>query len=273
MVEQEFLDDNDPILNQIWDEIQQREAGEITQFEENRTLISGLEIIDLLFKQTRDETKAAEIGASNVYADSPPPLPETLERLEGLVKDCIADGVASGDLELTEGDLEQDFYACKFPVKAMFLLIKLRKILQTLDDSGILIHPGLRPLLEVPATKPPFLPAPPGTVWKDVAITITEDTQIRINVKEKSQLYHLEKFKAEVIPQPKMQEYLFLITHSGGIFTKEDIAPAAEPEQFKIYVGRLRKQLREVFGIQDDPLPFEKQAYRVQFSVSSQING
>ena len=121
MEEQEFLDENDPILNQIWDEIQQREIGEVAQFEENRTLISGLEIKRLLFKQTRDETKATEIKASNVYADSPPPLPETLDRLEGLVKDCIADWVAVDDLKLVKGDLEQDFDTCQFPAKDMFL--------------------------------------------------------------------------------------------------------------------------------------------------------
>ena len=227
MEEQEFLDEDDPIFNQIWDEIQQREIGEVNQFEENRTLISGLEIKNLLFQRTRDESKAAKIKASNVYADRPPPLPETVERMEKLVEECVADGVIVGDLKLVEGNLKQDFDTCQFPAKDAFLLIKQRKILQTLDDSGILIHAGLRALLKVPATKPTFLPAPPGTVWKDVAITVTEDVQIRINVKEKSQLYNLEKFKAEVIPQKMMQDYLFMIIQSGGIFTKENIAQDA----------------------------------------------
>jgi len=273
MEEQEFLDDNDPILNQIWDEIQQREIGEVAQFEENRTLISGLEIKRLLFKQTRDETKATEIKASNVYADSPPPLPETLDRLEGLVKGCIADWVAVDDLKLVKGDLEQDFDTCQFPAKDMFLLIKQKNILSTLLDEGILIHPGLKTLLKIPATKAPFLPAPPDTVWNDVAITVTENTQIRINVNRKSQLYNLEKFKKEIITQNKMRDYLFLIIRSGGVFTKEDIAPDVEPDQFKNNISRLRKTLKEVFGIQDDPILFKKQAYCTQFSVSWQIKG
>ncbi len=153
MEEQEFLDENDPILNQIWAEIQRREIGEVVQFEENRTVISGLELMNLFFKPTRDEIKAAEIQASIVYADSPPPLLETIGRMERLVMDCIGDGVTSGNLKLVEGNLKQDFDTCQFPAKDAFLLIKQRNILPTLRDEDILIRPALLKIL-APSVSP-----------------------------------------------------------------------------------------------------------------------
>jgi len=121
------------------------------------------------------------------------------------------------------------------------------------------------------APESPFLPAPIGTKWNEVSIEITADTQIKIGIKGKTKLYHLEKFKEEIISQPKIQEYLFKIINSGGIFTKDDIALDVEKPQFKNYVTRLRKRLQEVFGILDEPLPFNRQAYRAQFSVSSKL--
>ena len=139
---------NNENLEHVYDEIQNKEAGEISQFEENRKLIYGREIIDLCFKWTRDESEAAEIGASNVYADSPPPLPGTVERMKKLVKACIADGVTVGDLKLVKGDMEQDFDTCQFPATDTFLLIKQRNILSTLRDEGILIRPDLEAMVD-----------------------------------------------------------------------------------------------------------------------------
>ena len=116
-----------------------------------------------------------------------------------------------------------------------------------------------------------FLPAPAGTKWNEVKIEITEQGGIKIWVNGKSKTYNLEKFKKEIISQPKIQDYLFKIINSGGIFTKDDIAPDVERPQFRNYVTRLRKRLQEVFGILDEPLPFSRQAYRAQFSVSSKF--
>ena len=116
-----------------------------------------------------------------------------------------------------------------------------------------------------------ILPAPTGTKWGEVRIEITSEAEIKIWIKGKSQIYNLEKFKKEILTQKKMRDYLFEIIQSGGVFTQVDIAPDTEKRQFRNYISRLRKELQGAFGIQDDPLPFQEQAYRVQFKFSYKL--
>jgi hypothetical protein len=124
------------------------------------------------------------------------------------------------------------------------------------------------------STKKPgkrFLPAPIGTKWGDVKIEITPKVGIKIWVKGKSKTYNLEKFKKEIFIQPKMRDYLFQIIQFGRIFTQEDIAPKDDNDKFRNYISRLRKQLQEVFGIQEDPLLFQNQSYHAQFKLSFKV--
>ena len=187
--------------------------------------------------------------------------------------DLLKRNISAGVLRVVDMPGEPGFYR-----EEVFGWMISQNILKNYEDQGIIILKEVYTLVEKYATKEDhepkkqdqggeFLPAPAGTKWNEVSIRITSNTQIRIGIKNKSQLYHLDKFKAEIITQEKMRGYLYKIINSGGVFTKEDIAPEVEKEQFKNYITRLRGILREVFGIQDDPLPFSKQAYHAQFSV------
>jgi hypothetical protein len=141
-------------------------------------------------------------------------------------------------------------------VKLLFLEVKNQKGNQTASTK----KPGKG-----------FLPAPTGTGWGDVKIEITPNLGIKLWIKGKSQTYDLEKFKKEIIAGPKIREYLFKIIQSGGVFTNNNIDPDTEKPHFKSSLSRLRKKLQEVFGIQDDPLPFRGQEYQVQFKISSEL--
>jgi len=187
--------------------------------------------------------------------------------------DCLSRLIRSHDPELNEVTLSQRRTTGGEP------LFIPHKTITWAQKRGIVVHSDLLKYFnlskqtksESAEPKRGFLPAPAGTKWNEVRIEITADTQIRIGVKNKTQVYSLDKFKKEIITQKKMREYLFKIIQFGGIFTQGDIAPDTEKGQFRNYISRLRKKLQEVFGIQDDPLPFQKQNYHAKFKPSWKI--
>jgi len=182
------------------------------------------------------------------------------------------------------GNLEADeiggtFYLHVWGKVNLYRWMHNNGILGRLEEKGVTISDALKDAIEATATTEPtqpepgqidkFLPAPAGTNWKDISIKVTKDARIELKVNRKTKLYDLEKFKKDIITQKKAREYLFLIIESGGTFTRDDIAPGEDKNIFRTNVSRLRDSLKKVFGIDAEPLPFQNNKYKAQFSVSS----
>ena len=116
-----------------------------------------------------------------------------------------------------------------------------------------------------------FFPAPEGTAWGDISIVITERTEIKIIIKTNEQLFNLEKFK-KLIPSKTSQELLFQIIKAGGIIDRSKLDQKPK-KYFKQYILILRKNLKQLFGIHEDPIESKGNGeYKIKFKVNFLIS-
>lgn len=116
-----------------------------------------------------------------------------------------------------------------------------------------------------------FFPAPEGTTWEDIRIVLTEEARIKIIIKTKEQLFHLDKFK-KLIPSKTSRDLLFEIIQAGGILDGSDLDEKTR-KFLKQYISKLRKELKELFGIHEDPIKYKgSREYKINFNISNLLS-
>lgn len=120
-------------------------------------------------------------------------------------------------------------------------------------------------------------PVKPGTAWHDVELTIIPGDKLKISAKGKSKTYHFSKigFAGSVPNEPGALWLLlgFLALKNGVINNKTASSLGAKTE-LKSQIKNLRKKLKVIIDIKDDPIPFyprrsDGREYRVKFKKIS----
>ncbi len=227
----------------------------------HHSTFTGAQILELFF---------GKWGARYLGANNPDSSPNKRFQVIRKFIEWVKQAVMGGKLqEVGEYYHTGGFRHGRFNKDEFFRWIQEDKIISDLENAGIEIVNDLKKALKQPNKKQEFLPAPEGTKWKDVSIKIKEDTRIEIKVNKHTKLYDLEKFKKEVIKQAKSRNYLYLLIQSGGIITRDSVAPDEDKGKFRTNVSRLRESLQKAFGIDAEPLPNKGPGeYQAQFSVS-----
>jgi hypothetical protein len=121
-------------------------------------------------------------------------------------------------------------------------------------------------------TKKNLFPAPDGTKWKDVGIGLNKKGQITIAIGKAKSVFSLEEWK-EVMPLKKSYDFLFCIIHSSGVFDKESFKEEAQKTNYNQYLSNLRKDLKILFNIDEDPFKANKPSggHQTLFSCHSEI--
>lgn len=110
----------------------------------------------------------------------------------------------------------------------------------------------------------PFLPAPPGTTWKEVTFKITKDAKMEISIKGCSKIYDLTKLHEIGLP-----EYLYKLLVNIiwlKVFNKNNFE---DKNHLKQNISMLRKKLKKIFQINDDPIiyNYKKGVYIAEFNI------
>jgi len=158
--ESDSIFDNDPILGDVFDDIQAMEDRKFSQYPEQRTVITGAQFIDLLFQHTEEEAELAKIGKSKIYKRNHEPFPEKIARLKFFVRSCIANWVKSGDLLILQGDVDRDFDSCEFPPKGLFRCIGEKRILDTMRGINLVVDERLESRIQESSKPEPSQPEP-----------------------------------------------------------------------------------------------------------------
>ena len=148
---------------------------------------------------------------------------------------------------------------------------KASKLFKRLRESFLyLVEYGELPSADIASSKKEkeFFPAPEGTAWGDISIVITERTEIKIIIKTNEQLFNLEKFK-KLISSKTSQGLLFQIIQARGIINRSKLDQNLK-KHFKPYLSKLRKDLKKLFGIHEDPIESKGNGeYKIKFKVSN----
>ncbi len=148
---------------------------------------------------------------------------------------------------------------------------KAGKLFKKLRDGFLyFVEHGELPSADIEASRKEkaFFPAPEGTTWGDIRIVITEETGVKIIIKTNEQLFNLDKFKRH-IPSKTSRDLLYGIIQAGGIFNKS-ILDQNTQEYLKQYLFKLRKDLKGLFGIHEDPIVSNGNGeYKINFKISN----
>ena len=115
-----------------------------------------------------------------------------------------------------------------------------------------------------------LLPVPPGTKWHQVTIDCVSEEYIYVTVGEKkigALNYTVLGFRDEKTKKPNiLWRLLFNFGRFNGTISFENIALKVSVKD----VSRLRKRLRELFGIEEDPLKYheDEKSYAAEFKIS-----
>ena len=60
------------------------------------------------------------------------------------------------------------------------------------------------------------------------------------------------------MPLKKSSKFLFRIIHSSGVFDKESFKEGAQKTNYNQYLSNLRKDLKSLFNIDEDPFKINK---------------
>ncbi len=118
-----------------------------------------------------------------------------------------------------------------------------------------------------------IFPAPEGTRWRDVHLTLEEKGSLKIKVKNKERTLNADGIKKH-FPKKQQRDVLFrMIRAPGGAFDPKNFNELGSKayENRKQIVYKLNKSLQELFGIAGNPIIFSHQneSYQTQFSVHS----
>lgn len=116
-----------------------------------------------------------------------------------------------------------------------------------------------------------FFPAPEGTKWSQTKFVATGSVKIKIFIKGRAKEFDQKELKQEGLPNP-LFSLLFRIITFNGLYDKDKIN-YKEIRNLKSNISKLRKFLREKFGINDDPIKSDRNGiYSVQFLVKSEFD-
>jgi len=104
--------------------------------------------------------------------------------------------------------------------------------------------------------------------WSDVRIGITVEGHVAFGFEGKRKKYNLEDIKA--IFSHQHLNILYHLIHNAGVIDSGTI-DGIKKENFKQAISRFRTKLCSVFGLEDDPLPFENGEYRAKFPTYSNL--
>jgi hypothetical protein len=114
---------------------------------------------------------------------------------------------------------------------------------------------------------------PSGTLWKDVAIEMT-DSEINIDVKGVGKRFSYQEAGFENLREKKplkSWEMLNLLAIRGGVLNRDELAKdKAGRDTLKQQISDLRSKIKAVVrGIQDNPIPLDGSArcYRAAFQI------
>jgi hypothetical protein len=115
-----------------------------------------------------------------------------------------------------------------------------------------------------------FFPAPNDTEWSNVHFRLTEEIQIKIRIKNKERLFSMAHL-AKVFPREPSRNLLLRILRTGGMFDKS-ILDDKNQVHLKQYVSNLRKELKELFDISENPIESAGEGnYKTTFQTSSAL--
>lgn len=114
-----------------------------------------------------------------------------------------------------------------------------------------------------------FFPAPPGTKWKDIGFKINANIHVEIKINDKKEIFMPNEFE-KIIPQNKIRTLLSQVIHSKGVFDKSLFSEEDRGNERQL-VSKLRGTLKDLFGINVDPIPCQDSQYKTAFSATSEI--
>jgi hypothetical protein len=113
------------------------------------------------------------------------------------------------------------------------------------------------------------LKAPEGTPWKDIGFTLFSDGNVEIKIKSNIKTLTLEQL-TQVMSGNKTRDLLLHILGLSGQFSREELEGGAI-KNYKSYISALRKDLKNLFQIEDDPIDsIGHGSYVTKFSASHQ---
>jgi hypothetical protein len=148
--------------------------------------------------------------------------------------------------------------------KAAKLFKKLREAFQYFVEYGEL------PSVDIKASKKEkeFFPAPEETNWGEIMIVVTDEGSIRIIIKNREQLFYMKKF-IKLMPSKTSRALLFQIIQAGGILDRSTLDQKIQ-KYCKQYISKLRKDLKELFGVHEDPIEYNRNGeYKINFKTSN----
>ena len=118
-----------------------------------------------------------------------------------------------------------------------------------------------------------IFPAPEGTRWQDVHFNLEEGGSLKIKVKSKERTLLLDDIN-RYFPQNQQRDLLIRVIRSpGGVLDNQNFIKLGENafKNRKHIVYKLNKTLRELFGVDGNPIIFDKQneSYKALFCVYS----
>jgi hypothetical protein len=147
------------------------------------------------------------------------------------------------------------------------------KLLKRLREGFLyFVEHGELPSVDIEASKKEkeFFPAPNDTEWSEVHFRLTEELQITIRIKNKEQLFSMTRL-AKKFPRKPSRNLLFRIIRVGGVFDKS-ILDKKNEAHLKQYVSNLRKELKELFDISENPIKSDGGGnYKTTFQTSSTL--
>ena len=106
-----------------------------------------------------------------------------------------------------------------------------------------------------------------ATSWNQVGFMVSTKG-ITIKVKEIDKLFTVQEFD-KVIKEKRSREFLYKLFDIGGVFEEKNFKDPYK-DNLKSYASYLRKSLKELFGISDNPIKSTGQSgYKTMFSIAS----
>jgi hypothetical protein len=113
-----------------------------------------------------------------------------------------------------------------------------------------------------------------GLTWGEINMTFTERDAVRIRARGRSETFTYDamgfKNQQSRLAKPN-KSWETLLTLAIVTNTGKTLADTVQPQtDFKRRVSRVRRALRDVFGINGDPLPYGADGYKPAFSLSAE---
>jgi hypothetical protein len=113
-----------------------------------------------------------------------------------------------------------------------------------------------------------FFPAPKDTEWSEIHFQLTEEVQVKIRIKNKEQLFSMNRLE-KVFPKEPSRNLLLKALQYGGVFDRS-IFDGGKQEHLKQYVSNLRRELKELFDISQNPIESAGNGnYKTTFQATS----